>query len=195
MLLPCHDKRLHTRMRATSPTEDHHTRRKGPSVAVVGAGAFGGWTALHLLRQGAWVTLFDAWGPGNARSSSGGETRIMRAIYGPDRVYVEMVKRSLELWRDNEARWNRKLYHQIAMLWLAGNDEDYERAAVRLLGEAVLGHEELSARASGQFFWIGAAGRGSQASQAGQTRRHLISVSACGREFREGAPTAETLKL
>jgi len=36
-------------------------------------------------------------------------------------------------------------YHQIGMLWLAGNDDKYERAAVRLLGEAGLGYEELSA--------------------------------------------------
>ena len=28
-------------------------RRQGPRVVVVGAGAFGGWTALHLLRSGA----------------------------------------------------------------------------------------------------------------------------------------------
>ncbi|PYQ33376.1 MAG: hypothetical protein DMF57_09730, partial [Acidobacteria bacterium] len=59
-----------------------------PRIAVVGAGAFGGWTALHLLRLGAQVTLVDSWGPGNARSSSGGDTRVIRAIYGPDRIYV-----------------------------------------------------------------------------------------------------------
>jgi hypothetical protein len=47
-------------------------------VAVVGAGAFGGWTPLHLRRAGAEVTLIDAWGPGNARASSGGETRVIR---------------------------------------------------------------------------------------------------------------------
>src|SRR5580704_18527791 len=47
-------------------------------VCVIGAGAFGGWTALHLLRRGAWVTLLDAWGPGNSRASSGGETRVIR---------------------------------------------------------------------------------------------------------------------
>ncbi|HJX27870.1 MAG TPA: FAD-dependent oxidoreductase, partial [Thermoanaerobaculia bacterium] len=44
---------------------------RSPHVAVVGAGAFGGWTALHLLRRGCRVTLLDAWGPGNSRSSSG----------------------------------------------------------------------------------------------------------------------------
>ena len=41
-------------------------------VVVVGAGAFGGWTALALLRRGRRVTLLDAWGPGNSRASSGG---------------------------------------------------------------------------------------------------------------------------
>lgn len=46
-------------------------------VAVVGAGAFGGWTALHLRRAGAEVTLVDAWGPRNSRASSGGETRVL----------------------------------------------------------------------------------------------------------------------
>ena len=73
-------------------------------VAVVGAGAFGGWTALHLRRAGAEVTLVDAWGPGNARASSGGETRVIRTIYGPARArYVEMAARALTLWRE----WDR----------------------------------------------------------------------------------------
>src|SRR6478752_4053158 len=53
-------------------------------VAVIGAGAFGGWTALYLLRRGVRVTLADAWGPGNSRSSSGGETRVIRGTYGPN---------------------------------------------------------------------------------------------------------------
>ena len=55
-------------------------------VVVVGAGAFGGWTALWLRRGGARVTLLDAWGPVNSRASSGGETRVIRATYGPRAV-------------------------------------------------------------------------------------------------------------
>ena len=71
-----------------------------PSVIVVGAGAFGGWTALHLLQRGARVTLLDAWGPGNSRASSGGETRTIRATYGPAHVlYVKMVSRAATLAR------------------------------------------------------------------------------------------------
>src|SRR5437867_2799873 len=116
-----------------------------PRVAVVGAGAFGGWTALHLLRRGARVTLFDAWGPGNSRASSGGETRVIRATYGPDRVYVEMVARSLRLWREAEKSFSRPLFRKTGVLWMAGSDDRYEKAAVPLLRAAGLPVEELSA--------------------------------------------------
>src|SRR5262245_31235329 len=115
-----------------------------PHIAVVGAGAFGGWTALHLLRQGARVTLLDAWGPGNARASSGGETRVIRATYGPDRTYVEMVARSLQLWRENETRWGLKLYRRTGVLWMASNNDSYEKASLPLLRDARLAVEELS---------------------------------------------------
>lgn len=77
---------------------------KKSRMVVIGAGAFGGWTALHLLRAGAQVTLVDAWGPGNSRASSGGETRITRATYGPDRIYTNMSLRALEIWKENEKR-------------------------------------------------------------------------------------------
>jgi glycine/D-amino acid oxidase-like deaminating enzyme len=73
-------------------------------IAVIGAGALGGWTAPYLLRMGARVTLVDAWGPGHSRASSGGETRIIRATYGPDRIYVQLVVRALALWREHEHR-------------------------------------------------------------------------------------------
>lgn len=75
------------------------------TIIVVGAGAFGGWSALQLLREGAKVTLLDAWGPGNSRASSGGETRVIRTTYGPDRLCTQMAARALQLWQENEQRW------------------------------------------------------------------------------------------
>jgi glycine/D-amino acid oxidase-like deaminating enzyme len=82
-----------------------------PSVIVVGAGAFGGWSALQLTQRGAKVTLIDAWGPGNSRASSGGETRTIRATYGPAYIlYTKMVARGLQLWQEYERRWNLKLF-------------------------------------------------------------------------------------
>jgi glycine/D-amino acid oxidase-like deaminating enzyme len=117
---------------------------KQPHVVVVGAGAFGGWTALWLRRRNARVTLLDAWGPGNSRASSGGETRVIRGTYGPRAIYTHLTARALHLWKEHERRWQRKLYHPIGVLWLVENDETYERAALPWLKEAGLAFEELS---------------------------------------------------
>jgi monomeric sarcosine oxidase len=123
-----------------------------PHFVVAGAGAFGGWTALFLLRSGARVTLVDAWGPGNSRASSGGETRIIRAIYGPNRQYVQMAVRALELWKENEKRWNRQLFHRTGVLWMAATEDSYEKASLPLLRDAGVEFEELTtAQASKRF--------------------------------------------
>src|SRR5580692_4704044 len=100
-----------------------------PHVAVVGAGAFGGWTALYLLRGGAWVTLLDAWGPGNSRSSSGGETRIIRGAYGPDQTYTKLAARALELWKRHEAEWKRKFFFPVCVLWMVEGDDTFARGS------------------------------------------------------------------
>lgn len=114
-------------------------------VAVVGAGAFGGWTALSLLRRGARVTLLDVWGPGNSRASSGGETRIMRGSYGPGQPYTELAARSLKLWEKNERKWKCQLLHRIGVLWMAaGKDDTWERGSLEALKEARIPFQELS---------------------------------------------------
>jgi monomeric sarcosine oxidase len=99
-------------------------------VVVVGAGAFGGWTALELRRRGAAVTLVDAWGPGNARASSGGETRIIRATYGTRAIYTRMTLRALAAWRGFDR--DRRLLRETGVLWMFGDDDRFghESAAV-----------------------------------------------------------------
>jgi monomeric sarcosine oxidase len=121
------------------------SKAKQPHIVVVGAGAFGGWTALFLRRQGggARVTLVDAWGPGNSRASSGGETRVIRATYGPRAVYTKMAARALALWKEHQTRWHRQLYHGIGVLWLVESDEQYEKAALPILRDARVAFEEL----------------------------------------------------
>jgi glycine/D-amino acid oxidase-like deaminating enzyme len=90
---------------------------KSSHIAVIGAGAFGGWSALHLLRCGYKVTLIDAWGAGNSRSSSGDETRVIRSTYGANEFYFDMNVRALDLWKENEKRWNKKLFYNTGVLW------------------------------------------------------------------------------
>jgi len=109
-------------------------------VVVVGAGAFGGWTALQLRRAGAEVTLLDAWGPGNTRSSSGRETRVIRAVYGPDRIYVEMVRRAFELWDTLP----ETLYLETGVLWMVRGDDAYVRSSLPILEELEFPVDKLS---------------------------------------------------
>jgi sarcosine oxidase len=114
-------------------------------VAVIGAGAFGGWTALHLLERGARVTLLDAWGPGNSRASSGGETRIMRCTYGPEQPYTALAARALKLWPKYEKRWKRQVLHRSGVLWMVSSRDDaYERGSLPVLREERVKFEELS---------------------------------------------------
>jgi sarcosine oxidase len=116
-----------------------------PHIAVVGAGAFGGWTALHLLERGARVTLLDAWGPGNSRASSGGETRIMRATYGPNQPYSRMAAHALKLWQKYERRWKRQFLHRTGVLWMVSSRDDaYERGSLEMLREAGIKFQEMS---------------------------------------------------
>jgi glycine/D-amino acid oxidase-like deaminating enzyme len=101
-----------------------------PRVAVIGAGAFGGWTALHLQRAGADVTLLDTWGAGNSRASSGDETRVIRSIYGPDAIYVRLVRRAFDMWREFERERGLELYHRTGALWMFDGDDAYARASL-----------------------------------------------------------------
>jgi sarcosine oxidase len=117
-----------------------------PHIAVIGAGAFGGWTALHLLERGAKVTLIDAWGPGNSRASSGGETRIMRGTYGPNQPYTELAARALKLWAKYERRWKRQFLHRCGVLWMvSGKDDAFERGSLEMLRAAKIPCHDLSA--------------------------------------------------
>lgn len=77
-----------------------------PDVVVVGAGAFGAWTALNLQRQGMQVTLLDQYGPGNSKAASGGETRGVRSSYGGRETGLQWAGwaiRSMQKWKEWDA--------------------------------------------------------------------------------------------
>jgi glycine/D-amino acid oxidase-like deaminating enzyme len=117
---------------------------RGTRVAVVGAGAFGGWTALTLARQGAQVTLVEAWGPGNARASSGGETRVIRATYGTRRIYTQLAARARALWRAHDRAAGRAFFKRTGAIWLFGTDNAFGRASADALAAQGLPFEWLT---------------------------------------------------
>jgi glycine/D-amino acid oxidase-like deaminating enzyme len=87
--------------------------RRSADVIVIGAGAFGGWTAYYLRQLGARVRLVDAYGPGNSRATSGDETRGVRSSYGDRGVHAELwatwANRAIDRWTKFDEEWGREM--------------------------------------------------------------------------------------
>lgn len=103
-----------------------------PDIVVVGAGVFGAWTAMKLQQAGRQVLLVDAWGAANSRASSGGESRMTRAVYGPDEIYTRMAVQSLPEWRALSDRAERMLFSPSGVLFFFGAPHPYATAAMEL---------------------------------------------------------------
>lgn len=113
-------------------------------IAVVGAGAFGSWIALHAVRAGFKTTLIDQYGPANELSSSAGASRIIRRAYGADEIYTLLAQRSLELWTAFLAGENRSdCFRRTGVLWLANDGEASLYAAREIFERHKLTHEFL----------------------------------------------------
>jgi len=113
-------------------------------VAVIGAGVFGAWTAHHLCQAGLRVVLLDAYGVANSRSSSGGESRIIRMGYGADEIYTRSAMHSLNLWRDFCNRTGRTLFLQTGVLWTASGSDPYTEKTRQTLAECGVHFELIS---------------------------------------------------
>jgi monomeric sarcosine oxidase len=127
------------------------SRNSSVDVVVIGAGAFGSWTAWRLRRAGRTVLLLDAWGPGHSRSSSGGESRIIRMGYGADQMYTRMAVRSLAQWRELCENTGEPLFHPTAVLWIGRTGDPYSEFTRNTLEEVgvpiqILSPADLTAR-------------------------------------------------
>jgi sarcosine oxidase len=112
-------------------------------MVVVGAGVFGAWTAWHLARRGKKVLLVDAYGPGNARSSSGGESRIIRMGYGADEIYTRWAQKSLTQWKDFFGFKRPGLFYETGVLWLGAEGDARVRDTAATLKRCGVAFEAL----------------------------------------------------
>jgi monomeric sarcosine oxidase len=113
-------------------------------VAVVGAGVFGAWIAYRLGQAGRRVALLDAYGPGNARSSSGGQTRVIRMGYGDQEIYTRWSMRSLDLWKSLLGKAGRPSFFQpVGVLWMARGEDPLTTKTLATLQRLGIRHERL----------------------------------------------------
>jgi len=116
---------------------------KSYDVAVVGAGVFGAWIAHTLQKKGRKVALLDAYGAGNARSSSGGQTRVIRMGYGDQEIYTRWSMRSLELWKALFAEVDRPFFQPAGVLWMARSEDPLTTKSLATLKRFGVKHERL----------------------------------------------------
>ncbi len=124
-----------------------------PKALVAGAGIMGCWTAYFLHQKGFEVSICDPFGAGNPRASSGGETRLIRHMYGEDTLYFDMAKRSMELWRNTGKTLGKALYKNTGLL-IFSEKETYEYAekSRALYKQAGLQLEKISIEALSETY-------------------------------------------
>ncbi len=110
---------------AAAPASQSRQRMTQWQTIVIGAGAFGAWTAWHLRRKGQKVLLLDAFGPAHARASSGGESRVTRTAYGGDEVYTRMALESLPEWQWLSGQAGLPIFHPTGVLFFFPRAERY----------------------------------------------------------------------
>lgn len=85
-------------------------------VTVVGAGVFGTTGAIALAARGHAVRLVDPGPLPRPEAASTDHSKIVRAAYGDDTVYVEMAADAINRWHDWNTRWGEALYHEDGFL-------------------------------------------------------------------------------
>lgn len=137
---------------ATSARPEPRVRHRAASdVIVVGGGVFGSWTSLYLQNRGVPTLMVDAYGPGNPRSTSGGETRGIRAAYGDREVYTRWAIEALARWKAWDEEWEANLLISTGRISMAPSLTDSMRAAKAVLDRngvenELLDHDEFAYR-------------------------------------------------
>jgi sarcosine oxidase len=121
-------------------------------VVVVGSGVIGAWTAWHLRRLGTDVTLVDAWGAANSRSTSGDETRILRVAYGDQPHYIDLTLASIPQWDELAQEAGAAFFHRCGALWLFDEEDSYVTSSLRHLTSRRIRVDRLDLRDAAKRF-------------------------------------------
>jgi monomeric sarcosine oxidase len=113
-------------------------------VIVVGGGVMGLSAACALASRGVPVTLLERYTVGHSWASSHGLTRAIRHEYGPNRIYTQMVARSLTLWDELARETGRLLYTETGVLTLGKEDDGQTLAGYQVMRGEGLPVERLS---------------------------------------------------
>jgi sarcosine oxidase len=115
------------------------------NAIVIGLGAMGSATLFHLAKRGARVAGFEQFQPAHALGSSHGDSRIIRETYFEHPLYVPLVKRAHELWRELEEASGKRLMTINGGLMIGPRDGTVVTGTLRSARAHLLPHELLTA--------------------------------------------------
>jgi sarcosine oxidase len=113
-------------------------------AVVVGLGAMGCATLFHLARRGLRVLGLEQYEPGHELGSSHGDSRIIRETYFEHPLYVPLVQRARELWRELETSSGKSLMRITGGLMIGPPDGMVVAGTLRSAREHNLPHEVLT---------------------------------------------------
>src|SRR5687767_4562496 len=137
---------------AEKSAEDKKVNKPAWDTIVIGAGAFGAWTAWYLRKAGQRVLLLDAFGAAHARASSGGESRLTRGSYGADEVYTRMAFDSLPQWKWLSDQAGLPVLHPVGVLFFFQKREPYVDQSLEVHRRLKLPTQELDRAALEQRY-------------------------------------------
>jgi len=187
-------------------TADKPSNQNLESVVVVGGGAFGLTSALELRRRGWRVHLVDPTPVPRSLAASTDISKVVRADYGPDEIYVEMAEAAIAGWHEWNARWTSPAYHPDGFLLLsrdAMRPGGFEHESFTLLRRRHHPVERLDPQTRGERFpaWTsdrypdGYFNPNAGWAESGRVVDRLTAdARAAGVELIEGTPVARLLE-
>ena len=128
------------------------TNPRGYDAIVIGLGAMGSATLFHLARRGLRVLGLEQFSQGHELGSSHGDSRIIRETYFEHPLYVPLVRRAHELWRELEQASGQSLMKITGGLMIGPADGMVVTGTLRSAREHNLPHEVLTpAQVHGRF--------------------------------------------
>ena len=122
------------------------------NAIVVGLGAMGSATLCQLALRGWRVLGLEQFSAGHSLGSSHGDSRIIRESYFENSLYVPLVQRAHDLWRELEERSGASLMTINGGIMIGPPDGTVVSGALRSAAEHNLPHELLTPEATLERF-------------------------------------------
>jgi sarcosine oxidase len=116
-------------------------------MIVAGVGAMGAQTCWHLAQRGQRVLGLDRYDIPNSMGSSHGVHRIVRLAYFEHPLYVPVLRRAYELWRQTEQLFGEQLLFITGSLDIGPSGSEILNGSLESCNLHRLSHELLDATA------------------------------------------------